>query len=157
MLYLIKSQTIYISCLQRYLVICMSFKIPDSMDECLYFTRRTLNNDGRVMAWVERKDCISCGKAKMGKPVDKGKIKIRATEYICPACGASEEKKAHEESCTVKIIYTCPYCKNQGETTAPYKRKKFEGVDAVIFECQKCSEKIGITKKMADPKKKKKK
>ena len=127
------------------------------MDDCLYFTRRTLANDGKVIAWVERKTCTDCGQAKMGKPVEKGKVKVRATEYVCPKCGHTEDKQEHEESCQAKIIYTCPFCKKQGETTASYKRKKFEGVDAIIFECQSCGNKIGVTKKMADPKKKKKK
>jgi predicted RNA-binding Zn-ribbon protein involved in translation (DUF1610 family) len=134
----------------------MAFELPNSMDECLYFTRRTLDNDGKVVAWVERKTCLDCGKAKMGKPVDKGKVKIRATVYVCPDCGAEEDKKTHEESCEVKIIYTCPHCKNQGETTTLYKRKKFQGVDSIIFECEKCGQKIPITKKMSNPKKKKK-
>lgn len=131
----------------------MGFKMPNSMDECLYFSRRTLDPDGKAVAWVEKKDCPKCGKAKMGKPVEKGSVKIRAKEYVCPECGFTEEKKEHEESCEVKIIYTCPYCKHEGETTTPYKRKKFEGADAFVFECQKCKKKIGITKKMKDTKK----
>jgi len=136
----------------------MAFELPNSMDECLYFTRRTLDNDGKIIAWVEKKECSECGKAKMGKPVgDNGKVKIRAKEYVCPGCGFKQDKKEHEESCEVKIIYTCPHCGNQGEITAPYVRKSFEGVKAVVFECQKCNKKIGITKKMAEGKKKKKK
>lgn len=132
----------------------MAFQIPSSMDGCLYFTRRTLENDGKIMAWVEKKDCPKCKKAKMGKPVDDGQVKIRAPYYVCPACGYQEEKKAHEESCDVKVIYTCPYCKKSGEATTPYKRKKFEGVDAFVFECGSCKKKIGISKKMADKKSK---
>ena len=126
------------------------------MDDCLYFTRRSLENSGNAIAWVERRECPKCKKATMGKPVEKGKVKIRATKYVCPACDYSEEKQEHEDASTVKIIYTCPYCSHKGEATTPYKRKKFGGVDAYVFVCEKCNEKIGITKKMAEKKKKKK-
>jgi predicted RNA-binding Zn-ribbon protein involved in translation (DUF1610 family) len=133
----------------------MTLKMPSAPDECLYFTRRTLDNEGSIIAWVYKIDCPECGKAKMGKPVDAktGKIKIRAKEYICPECNHTEELKAHEESCMVEIIYKCPKCGNEGEITAPYKRKSFTLPDgkkapAIIFECQKCGEKIGITKKL---------
>ena len=131
----------------------MSLKIPESPEKCLYFTRRTLNNEGSIISWVYKRDCPKCGKAKMGKPVEKGKVKIRAKEYICPECGHTEEKKAHEDSCQIEIIYKCPKCGNEGETTTEYKRKSFtlengKKAPAIIFECEKCKEKIGITKKM---------
>jgi len=136
----------------------MALELPNSMEECLYFTRRTIDNDGKIIAWVEKKECPECKKAKMGKPVDEktGRPKIRAKEYICPDCGYKEDKKEHEESCECKIIYTCPHCKHEGETSVPYIRKTFEGVKSIIFECDGCHKKIGITKKMANPKKKKK-
>jgi predicted RNA-binding Zn-ribbon protein involved in translation (DUF1610 family) len=126
----------------------MALEMPDSMDECLYFTRRTLDNNGKIVAWVKRKLCSKCGKARMGKPVDKGKVKIRAKEYICPGCGHTEDKKEHEESCEMEIVYTCPFCGNQGEATTNYKLRSFEGAKAYVFECGKCAKKIGITKKM---------
>jgi hypothetical protein len=134
----------------------MSFELPDSMDDCLYFTRRSLDNNGKIVAWVEREDCSNCGKAKMGKPRGPdGKIKIRATEYECPECKHSESKKEHEDNCTVKVIYTCPFCGHSGNATTPYKRKKLEGVDCYVFECESCKKKIGISKKMKESKKKK--
>ena len=126
----------------------MSLKIPESTEECLYFTRRTLGEKGKIMAWVYKKDCPKCGKAKMGKPVEKGSVKIRAKEYVCPGCSHAEEKKAHEESCMVEVIYTCPQCGSEGEATTEYKRKSFYGVPAYVFACGKCGKKIGITKKM---------
>jgi predicted nucleic acid-binding Zn ribbon protein len=86
----------------------------------------------------------------MGKPVEKGKVKIRADKYICPECKYVEEKVAHEESCTLEAMYTCPKCKKKGESTAPYKRKKFQGIPAYIVECEHCGEKIPITKKLKD-------
>jgi predicted RNA-binding Zn-ribbon protein involved in translation (DUF1610 family) len=122
--------------------------VPKSVEECVYFTNRTLVPDGKLKAWVYRIDCPKCGKAKMGKPVVKGKIKSRATEYICPECGHIEDKPTHEPKLTVEIIYTCPHCRFSGETTTEYKRKKFEGTDAYIFTCQKCGKKIGISKKL---------
>ena len=128
--------------------------MPNSMDECIYFTRRVYVNNGKAIAWVYRKTCPQCKKAKMGKPLDPktGKSKIRADVYECPECKYSEEKTAHEESLTVEIMYTCPYCGDKGEATTPYKRKTFEGVPSYVFECNKCKKKIGITKKMKSKK-----
>ena len=67
--------------------------MPNSMEECVYFTRRAVGN-GKAVAWVFKEDCPECGKAKMGKPVNEktGKAKIRATEYVCPACNHTIEK-----------------------------------------------------------------
>lgn len=126
---------------------------PKSMDECVYFTRRTIGN-GKIMAWTRKMDCPKCKKAKMGKPVEKGKVKMRAKEYVCPSCGYREEKEEHEPKLTVEIKYTCPYCWDEGEATTPYKRKTFEGVPSYVFVCNKCGKKIGITKKMKKGKKK---
>ena len=132
----------------------MALQLPESTDACIYFSRRTLEPKGHVIAWAEKKVCPSCGKAKMGKPVVKGKVKIRATEYVCPACGYTEEKKEHESTLELSAIYTCPYCEHKGEVTIPYKRKTWQGVPAFVFPCESCSEKIAITKKLKEPKKK---
>ncbi len=126
---------------------------PESMDELIYFTRRAVGK-GKVMAWVYKKECPKCKKAKMGKPVEKGKVKIRAKEYICPECGFIEEKDEHEESLMLEAKYTCPHCGKDGEGTTQYKRKSFEGVKSYIVVCQHCSGKIAITKKMKEGKKK---
>lgn len=133
----------------------MALKQPESMDECIYFTRRTIDS-GKAMTWVFKEKCPKCKKALMTKPVDEktGKVKIRATEYVCSECGHKEEKKAYEEKLTANIAYTCPKCKNVGEIQVPYIRKSYLGVKAIVFNCQKCNEKIGITKKMKVPKKK---
>jgi len=127
-------------------------KEPESMDECIYFTNRAADN-GRITAWVMKADCPACGADKMGKPVVKGKVKIRAKEYVCPACGYTEEKTEHEEKLTVQIKYTCPHCRDVGEAETPYIRKTFKGVPSYVFICNGCGEKIGITKKMKKPKK----
>jgi predicted RNA-binding Zn-ribbon protein involved in translation (DUF1610 family) len=121
---------------------------PKSMDECVYFTNRVFESGGKARAWVYKVNCPECGKAKMGKPVVKGKIKSRATEYVCPACSFKEEKSEHEKRLTVEVIYTCSGCKNSGETTTPYKRKTFEGAQAFVFSCQKCGKQMGLTKKL---------
>ena len=84
---------------------------------------------------------------------EKGKIKIRADEYKCPECGYTETKEQHEPRLKVEVIYTCPHCGNQGEATTEYKRKSFEGVPAFVFQCGKCGNKIGLTKKMKKTKK----
>ena len=130
--------------------------MPESMDECIYFTRRKFDtNNGKIIAWVYKKDCPQCGE-KMGKPLDPktGKPKIRADTYECPACKYSEPKKEHEESLNVEVVYTCQFCGHSGEATTEYKRKSWEGVKAYVFECGCCGKKIGITKKMAESKKK---
>ena len=125
---------------------------PEDMDELVYFTRRDLGDKGRAMAWVYRKECPECGKAKMGKPKDPktGRAKIRAKEYVCPECGHTVDKKDYEETLECEIKYTCQYCGHKGETTVPFKRKTFEGVPAVVFECSSCGKKMGITKKMKE-------
>jgi len=131
----------------------MGFAMPESMDECFYFTNRTLEGGkGSVIAWVRRPKCPKCGKGTMGKPVDKktGKIKKKSDVYACPACGHEIGVEVYEPTLNVEIQYKCPYCGNEGETTTEYKRKKFKGVDAYVFVCQKCGEKIGITKKMKE-------
>ena len=50
----------------------------------------------------------------MGKPVEKGKVKIRAEKYVCPACSYIEGKTEHEESLELQAKYTCPYCGKEG-------------------------------------------
>ena len=124
------------------------------MEKCLYFTNRTLGEKGKIKAWVYKKKCPKCGKAQMSKPINEktGRPKIRATEYICPECKYVEGKEEHEESLFVEIMYTCPFCDFSGESTVPYKRRTFNGVKAIVFECGKCGEKIGISKKMKEKK-----
>lgn len=134
----------------------MALREPESMDELLYFTNRTLENDGKIKAWVYKVDCPECGKDKMSKPVEKGKVKIRAAEYVCSICGHIEDKKEHEENLDLEVFYTCPHCGHSGEAKIEYKRKSFLGVPSYVFACQGCGAKIGITKKMKKPKKKKK-
>src|SRR3989344_4086780 len=129
----------------------MTLKVPESMDDCLYFTNR-----GNILAWVYRKDCPKCKKAKMGKPVEKGKVKTRADKYACPACGYEEDKTEHEESLKLEAAYTCPKCNKKGESTAQYKRKNYLGVPSYVVECQHCGEVMPLTKKLKDIKNKKK-
>ena len=119
------------------------------MDECIYFTRRKVG-EGQAVAWVFKGNCPECKKGVMGKPRDEktGAAKIRAKEYVCPECKYTVEKKEYEETLTANIEYTCPECKHEGEIEIPYKRKKFKGMDALVFECGKCSAKIPVTKKM---------
>lgn len=128
--------------------------IPDSMDDLVYFSRRSLTERrGKAIAWARKQQCAACGKGLMGKPTDEktGKVKIRAQEYVCSHCGHAEPKKEHEATLTAEIIYECPFCAAKGETTAPFARKSFYGKKAIVFPCGKCGEKLGITKKMALP------
>ena len=132
----------------------MTLKKPESMDECIYFTNRTFDS-GRAMAWVFRKECPKC-KGVMGKPQKKGgKIDKKADHYVCYSCGYTESNEQVENSLVINVEYKCPHCGNEGETTTEYRRKSFEGVPSYVFECQKCHKKIGLTKKLKEPKKKK--
>jgi DNA-directed RNA polymerase subunit RPC12/RpoP len=132
----------------------MAKELPKSMNECVYFTNRSLENNGKVKAWARKLECPECHKGLMGKPVDPKtkKPKIRATEYECQECGHTESKSEHEAKLIVEANYTCPTCGKEGEGEAPYKRKKWKGVDAHIITCEHCSEKIAVTKKMKAPK-----
>jgi len=129
---------------------------PESMDELVYFTKRA---DPKVRTWVYKGDCPECGKGKMGKPRGPdGKVKIRAKEYVCPECGCTKEKQEYEETLTAEIAYTCPKCGNEGEAEIPFKRKRVQllneetgkkkAADALVFHCDKCEEKMLVTKKM---------
>jgi len=134
----------------------MALKQPSSMDECVYFTRRSKPN---VVAWVLREPCPKCKKSLMGKPRGAdGKVKIRAKDYVCPSCGYTAEKQAYEDTLTANITYTCPKCSHAGEIQIPFKRKKVKlfdeeagkevSADALQFQCEKCKEKLNVTKKM---------
>ncbi len=129
------------------------FREPESMEELVYFTNRTVENNGKIKAWAYKLKCPECKKGIMGKPVEKGKVKVRAKEYVCNNCGYTESKAEHEKKLIIEIKYTCPYCGNSGEATTEYKRKTWHGVPSYVFMCSKCGKSIGITKKMKSKKK----
>lgn len=128
----------------------MKAEEPKSMAECLYFTNRTLGKVGSVKAWVLRPRCPRCSKGVLGKPVIKGKVKTRAKEYVCSECSYKISKNELEQKLNLHIKYRCPFCGRSGETTTPYKRKRFMGVEAYIFVCEHCGRKIPITKRMKE-------
>lgn len=133
--------------------------IPESMDALVYFTRRTIGK-GKAMAWAYKIPCPKCKKGIMSKPKDEktGKVKIRATAYVCESCLHSIEKGEYEDMLTCEIVYTCPKCLKSGEAEVSFKRKKValvneetgkkSSVPAVVFNCKDCDEKIAITRKM---------
>ena len=128
----------------------MPLKQPESVDECVYFTRRTIDK-GHVMCWVFKEKCPKCGKALMSKPKgEDGKVKIRAKEYVCSECGHTVEKQEYEDTLTANVVYTCPFCAYQGEIQIPFKRKTYLGAKALVFECAKCKQKIAVTKKLKE-------
>ena len=129
---------------------------PTDVKGLLYFTNRSLDNGGKVFAWVYKKECPECHKAIMGKPVEKGKVKMRAPIYVCPECGHEEEKIAHEDTLMVEAKYTCPECKKEGTGTVQYKKKTYQGIPSYVVDCEHCGFKIAITKKMKVKKVKKK-
>ena len=135
----------------------MELKEPESMKELVYITIRE-HDKFKVRAWVFRELCPKCKKGLMGKPINPktGRFKTRAKEYVCPECGYSAPIEEYEDLLTCNIEYTCPECGFSGKTQAPFKRKSFLGTKAVIFNCEKCNHKMGITKKLKETKSKKK-
>ena len=99
---------------------------------------------------------VLSAKGAVGKPMKKnGKIDKKAEICKCNSCGYEEPTEQAESGLVLNVDYKCPHCGNEGQTTTEYKRKTFEGVPSYIFECTKCKKKIGITKKLKEPKKKK--
>lgn len=130
----------------------MALEFPKCVVDCVYFTNRTLGS-GKAVCWVFKSNCPKCNKSLMGKPRDKkGKVLVRAKEYQCPSCGFTMEKQEYEETLVANVRYTCPHCLSPGETQAPFKRKKIEGVTTLRILCQKCKRPIDITKKMKEGK-----
>ncbi|HLD12175.1 MAG TPA: hypothetical protein VJB87_01125 [Candidatus Nanoarchaeia archaeon] len=135
-------------------------QFPASVDECVYFTRRSLGSKGKVVAWVPRETCKVCSKGSMEKPRDPktNRFKLRAKEYVCTNCKIVVPIEEYEDTLTLCALYTCPSCGKEGETKVLYRRKKVkvlneetgkEGTaDAVQFLCQFCSGKINVTKKL---------
>ena len=134
----------------------MTLKEPESMDELFYFTRRTLENGGWIRAWVYRPEAPS-GKGLLSKPVDEktGRPKVRSTVYVDDE-GNEYPCKEINKDLKLEIKYKSPHTQKEGETTVPFVRKTYMGVKAFVFEDQE-GNKIAITKKMKEPKKKKKK
>jgi len=136
----------------------MALTEPKSMEECVYFSNRLLNEKGKAKCWVLKEKCPECGDSLMGKPKDSktGKTKIRAKEYKCPACNYTIAEQAYEDTLTANIQYICQYCSNNGEIQVPFKRKKVQifdeekkkTIESLRFQCQKCGKNIDITKKM---------
>lgn len=129
----------------------MKCKEPSSVEDLVYFTNRTLNDSkGSVKAWVYKLECPQCKKDLMSKPINPKtkKPKVRASYYECKSCHHTMEKSEVEPLLKVEVKYICPMCQHEGCAIIPFKRKKFKGVDAFIFNCEKCNEKIPITKKM---------
>ena len=112
----------------------MPLTLPNSMDECVYFTNRSLLDEsgkpaGKAICWVPRVHCLKCKTGWMGKPHDAktGKVKVRSTEYVCSKCGVVEEKEEHEARLLAHAQYTCPACNKTGEGTVSYARKTYQG------------------------------
>ena len=135
----------------------MALKKPNSMEECLYFTNRALDNEGFAIAWAYKKLCPKCKEERLGKPIKKnGKPDKKSPNYECIKCKYQETNEETENDLRLEVEYKCPNCGNESMTTTEYIRKTFEGVPSFVFACEKCEQKIGITKKMKKSKKKKK-
>ena len=95
-------------------------KRPESMDELVYFTRRDIG-EGEATVWVFRGLCPKCGKGVMGKPVGpKGKIKVRAKEYVCPECGNYRLARQFQRDAAAYDGYSgaCRLCRAQKDNPA---------------------------------------
>ena len=134
----------------------MTIKEPENMDDLFYYTRRTLENDGWVRAWVYRPPSPN-GKGLLSKPLDPKtkRPKIRSTIYVDDD-GNEYPVKEINKTLFVEIKYKSPFTGKEGETKVPFIRKTFQGAPSFVFEDQE-GNKIGITKKMKKPKAKKKK
>lgn len=134
-------------------------QLPKSVEEVYYFTFRKFPEGGQIKAWAYKVPCTKCGEGVLAKPKDEktGKVKIRSKEFVCNKCGFEADKDETEATAKLEAIYTCPHCKKDGESSAPYKRKSYLGVQSYIVECQHCGEKIALTKKLKEPKPKKSK
>ena len=138
----------------------MALQEPTSMSECVYFTSRVLQNNGKIRAWVLREHCPKCQQGLMGKPLDSktGRPKIRSELYECPKCKYQAPIQEYEDTLTISILYTCPHCSNKGETQSPFKWKKGKVLNIetgkestaplIKFQCSKCKKDLNITKKM---------
>ena len=135
----------------------MAVTPPKSMNEVYYHTIRAYPDGGRVRAWAYRVKCPKCEEGTVGKPFDEksGKYKIRSKDFVCNKCDYQTTKEEAEEMAELQAVYTCPHCGKEGEYSGPYKRKSFQGVQSYIVVCEHCNEKIPLTKKMKEPKKKK--
>lgn len=127
------------------------FEEPKSTENLFYYTKRTLNKEGFVIAWVPKKPCTVCNDT-MSKPIDPktGKVKVRAKNYVCSKCGAQVSKAEYEDGLECYIKYKCPKCGFNGETKIPFKRKTIKGVQALVFNCGNCNENLFITKKLEE-------
>ena len=134
----------------------MALKKTAGMDECIYFTNRTIG-PGSAIAWVLRKECPKCKKDVLIKPSTKsGKPDKKSPIYVCKSCRYEEKNEDVENDLILNVEYRCPHCGSEGETTSEYKRNVFEGIPSYVFECQKCHKKVGLTKKLKEAKKKRK-
>ncbi len=130
----------------------MALKKPNSMEECLYFTNRSIG-EGFATAWAYRPDCPKCKKPTIGKPIKKnGKVDKKADHFECRVCKYQMPNEEADSLAKLEVQYKCPHCGNEGEAITEYKRKVFEGIPSFVFECGKCNKKVGITKKMKSKK-----
>ncbi len=136
----------------------MAHELPDDMEKLVYFTRRFIDGK-RVIAWGYKQTCPKCKKALLGKPKDPktGKPKIRSKDIVCPECGYSIPKLEYEADVDIIADYDCPHCGKHGQSTLKYVWKTRNGVKTLRFTCEHCGGNIDVTKKMKEPKSKKKK
>ena len=75
---------------------------PKGVDDCVYFTNRTFDN-GRVLAWVLKKECKKCKSGFMIKPLKKGKPDKKSLFYVCANCNNQEENSKVEADLILNV------------------------------------------------------
>ena len=121
-------------------------ELPQSLENLFYFANRTIDN-GYIKAWAYKLKCPKCG-AFMQKPRNKfGRPDKKAKYYECPNCGFKMDKKEYESKIIINVIYKCPHCGHEGETTIEgFKRKKVDGKKGIVFSCENCGATLVIEK-----------
>ena len=135
-------------------------KMPESTNECFYFTNRILENDGSIIAWVYKPKCPECGKGIMGKPINEktGKVKSRAKIYVCSECNHEVDKDEFDKTLSVEIQYTCPHCGEEGKVHGNWDKPAKKSASTVLkFRCEKCSNLVRVSRMKKKKKKKTKK
>ena len=109
----------------------MTLEEPKSMDDCLYFTNRTIGG-GKTMAWVLRPLCEKCNEGRFGKPIKKnGKPDKKAEYFECPKCKAQMTNEEAEE--TLKNIQYSHLLGQSNEVSMSQRRKFYWWIKEKTF------------------------
>ena len=84
----------------------MTLKVPTNTLDCLYFTNRSIGEEGYAKAWVYKGTCPKCNTLTIGKPIKKnGKVDKKAEVYECSTCKYQQPNEEAEAKLKVEIKY----------------------------------------------------